>query len=118
MLKKIAGQYRYLVAECQLLSEQLDDLDYEYTGDNPESLRLIAEIRDLLEKRIVRYLSECNQFEEWLRAVPDRFTRSIIAMRYIGGMSWAEIAAQTCNSPDAVKKIAYRQFEREVKNSA
>lgn len=82
--------------------------------------RYIAEIVDLeaiIGAKITQCLHERNRLERYIAETPDSLTRQIFQLRFISGLSWAQIALSVGggNTDVGVRKRVYRYLEREKK---
>lgn len=78
-------------------------------------MALIAEQRDLVELKVRQLVIEYNRLSRYIASVGDSLTRQILALRYIDGLSWLQVANRIGggNTADSVKKQCYRFLEKE-----
>lgn len=71
---------------------------------------LLAEQEDLVNLKIRESVIEYNRLNRYIASVPDPLMRSILALRFINGMSWRQVAFHIggANTEDSVKKACYR----------
>ncbi len=84
--------------------------------------RLAAEIVDLqaiIAARQIQCIHERARLERWIREVPDSLTRQIFHLRFVDGLTWAQVAAQIGggNTDAGVKMICYRYLKREERRA-
>ena len=68
----------------------------------------IADLRDLIEKKIDRCREELLELETYIQTIPDSLTRQIFVMRFEHGKSWRFIAIETRNTEENVRQICSR----------
>ena len=137
MNKQELSQLKHIQGEINLLEKAIAKIDYEYVtdgvkgsskhfpfiehnimitgadvkGHNRKARRLKAQLEqrkdDLLNKRV--------EIEEFIDTIDDSFIRQIIALRYISGFQWEQVAASlgAGYTTDCIK----RQYERFMKKN-
>jgi hypothetical protein len=94
--------------------QQLDGMPHTPSSSKNDALaRCVAEIVDLrgiIESKQRQCLFERNRLERYIADIPDSLTRQIFALRFVNGLSWAQVAASIGggNTEAAVKKRCYR----------
>ena len=83
--------------------------------------RYTAEIVDLeaiIQAKTVQYLHERNRLERYIAEIPDSLTRQIFRLRFVGGLTWVQIAFEVGggNTEEGVRKRVYRHLRQENKN--
>ena len=70
----------------------------------------IADLKALLDLNLKKCFYELNRLNRYINSVDDSQIRIILALRYINGLSWRQIAFSIGggNTEDGVKKMAYR----------
>ena len=65
-------------------------------------------------ERIVKR-SEENGIREWIESIPDIRTMTVFSLRFLCGLSWADVAAMVGgrNTEEAVKAVCYRYLNDE-----
>ena len=112
MMREIAEQYIWILAETKMLKADMDTLDpKKYPA---EARSDICEIRNIRIQRIRRNIADITAFKEWVASISDNHTKKAIVLRYVNGCSWDEVANQLggCNSADGVKHLCHRYFSR------
>ena len=132
MTKKELSQLYYLnreIEEQQRRLQELENLSTSCTstitgmphgiGWSDKISKYAAEIADLksiLDLNLKRCFYELNRLNRYIESIEDSQIRTILALRYVNGLSWAQVA-QTIggsNTADNVKKAAYRYFEKNL----
>ena len=74
----------------------------------------IADLRGIIEAKHQQCLYERSRLERYIAGIEDSFLRQIFTYRFVGGLSWQQVAA--CigggNTEDGVKKQVYRHLQR------
>lgn len=131
MTLKELSQLYYLNREIERDQEQLEKLraiasapgspNYDGTPKSPSFEnrleRYIAEIVDLeaiIQAKITQCLHERNRLERYIAEIPDSLTRQIFQLRFINGLTWAQIAFSVGggNTEGGVKMICYRYINK------
>lgn len=133
MTLKELSQLYYLTREIEADQKRLDELEQlaeapsgaQLTGmprapfsNSSKVERLAAEIVDLqaiIAARQIQGIHERARLERWIGEVPDSLTRQIFHLRFVDGLTWAQVAAQIGggNSEEGVKKRCYRYIRAE-----
>ncbi len=128
MTLKELSQLYYLKKEIQLDTERLAELRQKSTSAGAVQLgksksrsitskieRYAEEIADLeaiIRSKQEQCIHERNRLERYIADIPDSLTRQIFKLRFIGGLSWGQVAAKTGNTEDAAKKACYRYIQQ------
>ena len=74
----------------------------------------IADIRALLQEKIVEALWEFQQLTDYISSVQDSHIRRILTYRFVDGNSWTKVAMRMDggNTGDNVKKACYRYLRK------
>lgn len=116
-----AMEYRRMQEELPVLRDQLSTLDslyYNIDGAGKQIRQLANEEWRTTENRIKMYTAQCEQFERWLTAVPDRLIQTYMYMRFVDGLTWVQIGKQMhCKGPTA-RKAVQRYFDKEARKNA
>lgn len=129
MTLKELSQLYYLNREIEMDQQRLEELrakasapgSHSYDG-MPKSPgyenrleRYIAEIVDLeaiISVKITQCIHERNRLERYIADIPDSLTRQIFALRFINGLTWAQVARSIGgNTEQSVKMICYRYIK-------
>lgn len=74
----------------------------------------IADLKAIIQTKQERCIHERAMLERYIADIPDSETRSILTLRFVNGLPWAQVAA--ClgegNSADRVKKVCYRYIRQ------
>lgn len=114
-----AMQYSYLIREIGLIQSQLAELEGSYhvilETASPQGIQAYNDTWRILNQKLRKCESLCEEFERWLAAVPDRLIQTYMYMRFVDGMSWAKIGMKmNCKGPTA-RKAVQRYIQREEK---
>ena len=75
----------------------------------------IADLRGIISAKITQCIYERARLERYIADVPDSFTRQVMTLRFVNGLTWRQVAA--CigggNTEDAVRKVCTRYIEAE-----
>lgn len=131
MDKEQLSQLKYLKSEIELLKNQIANLDYTITTDSVKGsdpyfpynerpftitgisknyYRKIKRLQRKLNRRIEELMDLVEETNEFIESIDDSLIRQIIALRYINGLSWGQVAASIGggNTADSVRKVAER----------
>jgi hypothetical protein len=74
----------------------------------------IAELKALIELNIQKCWHELNRLNRYIQAVDDSLTRQVLALRYINGLSWLQVAMSIGgdNKANTVRMIAERYISK------
>lgn len=115
-----AMEYRRMREELSILRDQLTTLDSMYyiiDGAGKRLKRLSNEEWSAINRKIISYTAQCEQFERWLASVPDRLIQTYMYMRFVDGLTWAQIGRKMhCKGPTA-RKAVQRYFDREARKN-
>ncbi|MBQ2775155.1 MAG: hypothetical protein IJF40_04630 [Clostridia bacterium] len=124
MTLKEMSQLYHLNREIESLQSQLEALECEAEkitqtlSDSPRApgvsdktgkyAVLIADLRDKIKNRKARCWDELARLNEYIDNIDDSLTRQVIHLRFVNGLSWQQVAAETGSSEYAVKQMCYR----------
>lgn len=139
MTKKDLSQLRHLSKEIELLKRQIAELeDRKYketmfdtvTGSNPEfpyQMRTfqiegistdwydkrIQRLKRKLQRRLEELMDMREEIEEYIETIDDSITRQAIALKYINGLTWEQVAAHIGggNTAAGIKKRVQRYMK-------
>lgn len=69
---------------------------------------IIAALETVIEDKRERCAEERLRLEQYIADIPDSFLRQIFTLRFIGGLSWVQVAVRLHTSTAAVKMMCYR----------
>lgn len=101
-----------LRAAAESITPKLSDMPKSPNAQDKVS-KFVAQIVDL-EKQISELKSDINRERQavmdFVESIQDGFIKTIFSLRFIGCMTWAEIAEVVGgdNTEDSVKKVCYR----------
>lgn len=75
----------------------------------------IADLRGILEAKHRRCLCERSRLERYIAGIEDSRLRQIFTCRFIGGLSWRQVAARIGggNTADSVRMACNRYIEKD-----
>lgn len=130
MNKKELSQLYWLNREIEEQRRRLDELEnisvsstvsltgvpsVRWTSDKVAKYAIeIADLKCLLDLNLKKCFYELNRLNRYIESVPDSQVRIILALRYINGMSWLQIANSIGgdNTSDGVRMIHNRFLEK------
>ncbi len=131
MTKKELSQLYWLNREIEMDTERLKELEEKAAAPKAQKLdgmphnsgygdalaRMVADIVDLkaiIAAKQQQCIHERSRLERYIADIPDSLTRQVFALRFINGLSWAQVAANVGggNSEAAVKKRCYRYLDK------
>ncbi len=69
----------------------------------------IVELKAIIAAKQRRCIRERNRLERYIAGIPDSLTRQIFTLRFVNGLSWAQIAARIGNNtPDSLRMTCNR----------
>ena len=73
----------------------------------------IADLRGIIEAKHQQCLYERSRLERYISGIPDSLLRQIFTHRFIGGLSWQQVATRIGggNSAQGVKMLCYRHLK-------
>ena len=129
MTIELIKQLNNLKKEIKDLERRLNDIETIATGttqtitgmtlaggmsDKTSLAAEIADIRALLQEKIVEALWEFQQLTDYISSVQDSHIRRILTYRFVDGNSWTKVAMRMDggNTGDNVKKACYRYLRK------
>lgn len=142
MNKSELSQLKYLNKEIELLQKQINNaeaaVDARMTvdsvaGSSPvwpytkHSIRIegidivgyerrVKRLRNKLNRRLKELIEKREELEEYIAAVPDSEIRTILTLRYVGGLTWQQVAehmgVEGDGSTERKKHDRYLKFSR------
>lgn len=135
MNKSELFQLKHLSKEIEYLKKQLELAEYQVetrqttdsvVGSSPtfpyvqhvikisgvdveDYERKVERLRRSLERRIQDLLDKTAEMQEYIASVPDSETRLILQCRFINGLTWEQIEAET-GIPMTTAKRKYRRW--------
>lgn len=125
MTIKELSQLYYLNREIEREKDRLRQLEEAATSTTPKITGLphvagiadktaiaaqIADARDVIEAKNKLAVVEYNRLLRYIANVDDSLVRLILSLRFVGGLSWAEVARRVGgnNTEAGVKMACYR----------
>lgn len=136
MDKEQLKQLRHLKSEIEILKRQIDDIDYVITQDSvrgslPEYPyiethfkiegvdykaynRKVKRLQRKLSRRMEELIDLVEETNEYIESIDDSLIRQIIALRYINGLTWEQVAASIGgnNTADSVRMLCDRFLKK------
>ena len=74
----------------------------------------IADLRGLIDLNIKKCFYELNRLNRYINSIEDSQLRTILALRYVNGLSWNQVAHSVGggNNADSVRKAIDRLLEK------
>ena len=115
-----ALEYRTLREKMAAIKEQLAIMDAAYyiIAGEPEAQRQASnELYNRLNGQLVVYKTQEDAFMRWLSTVPDRLIQTYMYMRFVDGLTWAQIGAKMNCKPCTARKAVQRYMKREAQRN-
>lgn len=115
-----ALEYRTLREKMAAIKEQLAIMDAAYyiIAGEPEAQRQAGNaLYNRLNGQLVVYKTQEDAFMRWLSAVPDRLIQTYMYMRFVNGLTWAQIGAKMNCKPCTARKAVQRYMKREAQRN-
>lgn len=79
-------------------------------SDKTAIAAMIADAETVIRAKMELAVVEYNRLNRYIASIPDSFTRQIIRLRFVDGLTWREVAQNVGgnNTEDGVKKVCYR----------
>ena len=112
-------QLRYLKGEVILLTQRLERLETEITGNTrcrwrgratlEYGAQLVA-LRDALAARRATCMAQLGALHRYIDSIDDSRMRQIMASRYVDGLSWKEVAARIGERDEQYPRRLHNRF--------
>ncbi|MBQ6123305.1 MAG: hypothetical protein IJI59_16445 [Clostridia bacterium] len=112
-------QLRYLKGEVILLTQRLERLETEITGNTrcrwrgratlEYGAQLVA-LRDALAARRATCMAQLGALHRYIDSIDDSRMRQIMARRYVDGLSWKEVAARIGEHDEQYPRRLHNRF--------
>lgn len=115
-----ALEYRTLREKMAAIKEQLAIMNAAYyiIAGEPEAQRQARNaLYNRLNGQLVVYKTQEDAFMRWLSAVPDRLIQTYMYMRFVDGLTWAQIGAKINCKPCTARKAVQRYMKREAQRN-
>jgi len=138
-LMQLRQQVKYLNEEIDIIKQQISDLERKrgttsdvVKGSNssfPYQMRTfkvdgidedwykrrVKRLKQKLQRRIDELIEKREKLEDFIATVEDGLMRQILALRYINGLSWRQVAKHIGggNTADSVRKYHDRYLQGE-----
>lgn len=112
-----AMEFRATCAALAEINEQLELLDRLYhliEDKNAEQRRRYNREYNRLQLQALTYTNQCDLFKSWLSKIPDRVMQAYMCMRFVDGMTWAQIGARFGKKAPTIRKAVQRYLEKEA----
>lgn len=79
-------------------------------SDKTAIAAMIADTETVIRAKMELAVVEYNRLNRYIASIPDSFTRQIIRLRFVDGLTWRQVAQNIGgnNTEDGVKKACYR----------
>lgn len=113
----VIGRTQWKEHDCVMTSNGIGDTlkverVFSWPGDSMDNpfREEIAELRSKIKRNMSRCIREQNRLEEYITSVEDSEIRQILALRYVNGLPWAQVAASISPyaTEDSVRRACYR----------
>lgn len=76
----------------------------------------IADLKTLIDLNTKKYYYEWNRLNRYIASVDDSLTRLVLSLRFINGLTWAQVAASVGgnNTDESVRKVVYRHIRKNL----
>lgn len=132
MIKEQLKQLRHLKSEIEMLKKQIEDIDYVVVKDSVRGSthgfpyiethfkiegvdykdynRKAKRLQRKLQRRMEELIDLVEETNEYIESIDDSLIRRIIALRYINGLTWGQVAASIGgnNTADSVRMMHNR----------
>jgi len=112
-------QLRYLKGEVILLTQRLERLETEITGNTrcrwrgratlEYGAQLVA-LRDALAARRATCMAQLGALHRYIDSIDDSRMRQIMAGRYVDGLSWKEVAVRIGERDEQYPRRLHNRF--------
>lgn len=123
---KELSQLRFLNMEINQLKQRRQELisraekitnvitDMPRGGQGLDVKDELIDLIDLIALKEKQCIIEQRRIERFIACAPDSLTRQILALRFVNGLSWRQVAFSVGggNTEDSVKKTAYRYLKK------
>ena len=107
-----------MIGEIERIKDALHDLEcnYQRIADKatPAVTREYNRTYNALDKQLKLCSAQCEEFERWYAAIPDRYIQACVGMHYIDGVSWSKVGTAMGRKGSAVRKAVERYFKKEA----
>lgn len=132
MDKEQLKQLRHLKSEIEMLKKQIEDIETITTKDSVKGSlsehpyiethfkiegidykdynRKVKRLQRKLQRRMEELIDLVEETNEYIESIEDSLIRQIIALRYINGLTWDQVAASIGgnNTADSVRMLCDR----------
>ncbi len=112
-------QLRYLKGEVIVLTQRIERLETEITGNArcrwrgravlEHGAQLVA-LRDVLASRRAACMAQLGALYRYIDGIDDSRMRQIMASRYVDGLSWKEVAARIGERDEQYPRRLHNRF--------
>ncbi|MFU0784286.1 RNA polymerase subunit sigma-24 [Clostridium sp.] len=132
MDKQQLKQLKYLKSEIEAIKKEIESLDYVTVTDKVKGSsshypyvarnftiegidyegyeNKVKRLQGKLQRRIDELIDMVEETNDYISNIDDSLVRQIISLRYVNGLTWAQVAASIGgnNTADSVRKVAER----------
>ena len=105
-------QIRPLRSEIRMHTNSLKKLEHEY--DDAHWPDKVQELREIIEDMRRRCVAQLEALEGYIAAIDDDFTRQVLTLRYMEGLTWKAVAASVGGQNNSYNRrmLAYRYIAK------
>ena len=105
-----------LTAAAESVTASITGLPH-VTGNSRRSediMILLAEQREFVDLKVKESVIEYNRLNRYIASVDDPLMREILALRFVNGLSWRQVAASLGggNTAESVRKMCERYLKK------
>ena len=103
----LAQQYR---EQALSITQQFSDMPGAHSASDKigKLVSIYTDLEAKAQEKEEQSTPELRRIELYIASIPDAITRQIFILRFEMGMDWKDVATETRNSEDGVKKRCYR----------
>lgn len=103
----LAQQYR---EQALSITQQFSDMPGAHSASDKigKLVSIYTDLEAKAQEKEEQSTPELRRIELYIASIPDVITRQIFILRFEMGMDWKDVATETRNSEDGVKKRCYR----------
>lgn len=105
--RALAQQYR---EQALSITQQFSDMPGAHSASDKigKLVSIYTDLEAKAQEKEEQSTPELRRIELYIASIPDAITRQIFILRFEMGMDWKDVATETRNSEDGVKKRCYR----------
>lgn len=103
-------QLWYLPSEVRYLQNEIGRISGWRVAEDMRPV--VAELLDILDQRLNRCQAEYNRCMDFIKALPDEWTKTVFRLRYVRRLSWPLVGVEMGLTPDCCRKMVSRYLRR------